>query len=103
MVMLVGANLLWPGLGNLLIGDSNGWAYGVIYWLVAAISLFTFGIPALIYFIIACVTGREFLKRQLQPQTVAVPTPAAHIFCTKCGTEGIAEKNFCTKCGNSLP
>ncbi len=129
MVMLVGANMVWPGLGNLLIGDSSGWAYGIIYWLIIVIGIFTFGIPNLLYWIITCFTGREFLKRQLpsSPQPTPAITPAESLLqaatmppiaqlksantsliaagpvcCARCGTEGIEGKPFCTKCGSRI-
>lgn len=60
-VLIIG-NVLWNGLGNLLIGDRRGWKWGFQNWGLVFISIFTFGIPCILGCIHFSLQGYEFLK-----------------------------------------
>jgi hypothetical protein len=66
VVALIIGNILWNGLGNLIIGDSRGWKWGSLNWLLFIPSLFTLGIPCVIGCIYFSMQGYEFLKAQSQ-------------------------------------
>jgi RNA polymerase subunit RPABC4/transcription elongation factor Spt4 len=65
---LVIGNILWNGLGNILVGDARGWWYAIGNCFVFFISLFTYGIPCIIYCISCCAKGFEYLGRQAEPK-----------------------------------
>jgi hypothetical protein len=62
MILLLGLNLLWNGLGNIAIGDTRGWGYGFLNLVLFALSIFTMGIPCIVWFAYCGWRGYEFLK-----------------------------------------
>ena len=55
-------NVAWPGLGNIVIGDMRGWLYGLATWIFVFLSLFTFGIPLILFWGFCCYRGYEYAK-----------------------------------------
>jgi hypothetical protein len=57
-------NVFWCGLGNLAIGDSRGWKYGLTNWLFFVASFFTVGIPCMFFFVYCSYEGQQFLQKR---------------------------------------
>jgi ribosomal protein L40E len=62
MILLFIGNVLWSGLGNLMIGDQRGWAYGFLTWIFFVLSWFTLGLPCVLFFAYCGWQGYEFLR-----------------------------------------
>jgi hypothetical protein len=62
LIILVVGNILWNGLGNLVIGDNRGWTYGFINLACFIASLFTLGIPCIVWCLYCSAKGYEYLK-----------------------------------------
>lgn len=73
MIVLLTFNFLWNGLGNIIIGDKRGWGYGVLNWLVVALSFFTMWVPCLVFFAGCCWQGYLFLHTQQRLLVPPVP------------------------------
>ena len=67
MTLVIG-NILWNGLGNLLIGDQRGWKWGFINWILIMASLPTLGIPCILGVIYFSIKGHEFIKARQAAQ-----------------------------------
>jgi hypothetical protein len=50
MFLLLCLNILWNGLGNLAVGDKRGWRFGFVNWVFFVASVFTAGIPCILFF-----------------------------------------------------
>ncbi|MBB5066168.1 hypothetical protein [Granulicella mallensis] len=64
MVLLIGLNVLWNGLGNLCVGDDRGWGYGFLNWIFFALSFFSAAIPCILFFAYCGYMGYQFLLAQ---------------------------------------
>lgn len=49
ILLLIGLNVLWNGLGNIVVGDKRGWKYGCLNWLFFIIAIWTGGVPLLLF------------------------------------------------------
>jgi hypothetical protein len=76
MLTLLVLNVFWCGLGNVAIGDSRGWKYGLANWLFFVASFFTFGIPCFCFFVYCSYEGQQFLQK-IEATSVSPPTPVA--------------------------
>jgi len=63
VILLIVLNILWTGLGNLVIGDKRGWAYGFLNWLVLLASILTFGLASIAFFAYCSYQGYEYLRK----------------------------------------
>jgi hypothetical protein len=54
-------NGLWSGWGNMAVGDSRGGYYAKLNIVFFIIGVFTFFIPALIFYIYCCHQGYQYL------------------------------------------
>ncbi len=74
MILLLVVNVLWNGLGNISVGDNRGWKYGLANLFIFAASLFTMGIPCMLFFAYCGYEGHRYLsnktaRRQMELQT----------------------------------
>jgi hypothetical protein len=63
MILLLCLNVLWNGLGNLAVGDKRGWGYGFLNWVFFIASIFTAGIPCILFFAYCGYQGYQYLSR----------------------------------------
>lgn len=61
-ILLVIGNVLWSGLGNLLVGDKRGWGFGFFNWVVIVVSIYTAFVPAILFFAFCSWQGYEYLR-----------------------------------------
>lgn len=64
VAMLLILNVLWNGLGNIVIGDRRGWGWGFLNWLFFIASVWMLGLPCIAFYIYCGVKGYEFLKSE---------------------------------------
>ncbi|HLK66958.1 MAG TPA: hypothetical protein VKU19_26175 [Bryobacteraceae bacterium] len=64
MAVLIVLNILWSGLGNLVIGDKRGWGFGIVNWIVFAISIFTAFVPSILFFAYCTFQGYTYLRQE---------------------------------------
>jgi len=57
ILILLFLNVLWNGVGNLVVGDKNGWHYVFFNVVIFVISLATYFIPSLLFFFYCCYHG----------------------------------------------
>jgi hypothetical protein len=75
MVLLIGLNVLWNGLGNVSVGDKRGWGYGFFNVVFFALSFFTVFVPCVLFFGYCGYMGYQFLLAQ-QSELTSTPQPA---------------------------
>jgi hypothetical protein len=70
MAIVLVCNALWAGLGNLMVGDKRGWAYGFTTWLWAILSglIPPVGIIMLIVWFCYC-SKKAYQYLESQPKT----------------------------------
>lgn len=64
MILLFVLNILWNGLGNLVVGDRRGWGYGFLNWVFFIVSIFTFGLPCIGFYAYCGYQGYCFLRQK---------------------------------------
>jgi hypothetical protein len=60
-------NLVWPGLGNLIVGDKGGWTAGFVTWVVILIVVSSVGLllPLIpLWYLVVSIAGHRFVNRQ---------------------------------------
>jgi hypothetical protein len=62
VLILLVLNALWSGVGNVLVGDKNGWRYVFFNIFVFLISLETFFIPTVLFFFYCCYKGYKQIE-----------------------------------------
>ncbi|MGO8789755.1 MAG: hypothetical protein ACLQVL_20545 [Terriglobia bacterium] len=62
-VILLCLNFLWNGVGNLVVGDKNGWSYIFFNIIVFVVSLATFFVPSLLFFFYCCYQGYKHIEQ----------------------------------------
>jgi hypothetical protein len=61
LILLV-LNALWSGVGNVVVGDKNGWRYVFFNIFVFLISLETFFIPSVLFFFYCSYKGYKQIE-----------------------------------------
>jgi len=62
MILMFCLNVLWNGLGNLAVGDKRGWGFGFANCLFFIVSIFTAGIPCILFFAYCGYQGYQYLS-----------------------------------------
>ena len=71
MALLIGLNVLWSGIGNIAVGDIEGYGYALANIVIVFLSVFTFGIPLVLFCVFCSMKGYEYLKQQAETATAA--------------------------------
>lgn len=70
MILLLLFNVLWNGLGNIVVGDKRGWGYGFLNWVFFVLSFFTLWVPCVLFFAYCGWEGYEHLRRNPPQQMI---------------------------------
>jgi hypothetical protein len=62
VLLLLGLNLLWNGLGNIVVGDARGWKYGGLNWFFFIASIWMGGVPTLLFFAFCGFQGYGYMR-----------------------------------------
>jgi len=65
--LMVFLNVLWCGLGNVAIGDKNGWTYVLLNIPILIASFFTFFIPSIAFFFVCWFQGWQHIVSHRMP------------------------------------
>lgn len=74
MILLLVLNVLWNGLGNIVVGDKRGWGYGFLNWVFVILSIFTLWIPCLLFYAYCGFQGYEYLRAPKTAPAPPIPT-----------------------------
>jgi hypothetical protein len=77
MMSVIVGNLFWAGLGNLLVGNKEGWKFGLLTWIFVVMIALAAPIGAIGYFVwmIYCdVKAYEFLQKKAEKLTAQSAT-----------------------------
>lgn len=114
-VVLWLVNIIWPGLGNLVVGQTGlGILFGLLHWVWLGVAVLTLGLGGIflvINWVVASAVGHSQISKaystalgRIESVEHPVIAPSPPTVCPQCGKTfaGDLRGQFCEECGSKL-